>query len=61
VAAVLVTSVAFAIMHVPFYGPHVLLLDFGVGLALGGLRLLTRGVRAPAVAHVVADAATWWL
>jgi membrane protease YdiL (CAAX protease family) len=60
-AAILVTSLAFAIMHVPFYGPHVLLLDLGVGLALGGLRLLTGGVRAPAVAHVVADLATWWI
>jgi membrane protease YdiL (CAAX protease family) len=59
--AILVTSLAFAIMHVPFYGPHVLLLDLGVGLALGGLRLLTGGVRAPAVAHLVADAATWWI
>jgi membrane protease YdiL (CAAX protease family) len=59
--AILVTSLAFAIMHVPFYGPHVLLLDLGVGLALGGLRLLTGGVRAPAVAHVVADVATWWI
>lgn len=61
VAAILVTSVAFAIWHVPFYGPHVLLLDLGVGLALGGLRLLTGGVRGPAIAHVVADAATWWI
>jgi membrane protease YdiL (CAAX protease family) len=60
-AAILVTSVAFVIMHVPFYGPHVLLLDLGVGLALGGLRLLTGGVRAPALAHFVADAATWWI
>jgi membrane protease YdiL (CAAX protease family) len=59
--AILVTSLAFAVMHVPFYGPHVLLLDLGVGLALGGLRLMTGGVTAPAVAHVVADAATWWI
>jgi membrane protease YdiL (CAAX protease family) len=61
VAAILVTSLAFSLLHVPFYGPHVLLLDIGVGLALGGLRLMTGGVRAPAVAHVVADAATWWM
>jgi membrane protease YdiL (CAAX protease family) len=60
-AAIFVTSLAFAIMHVPFYGPHVLLLDLGVGLALGGLRLLTGGVAAPAVAHAFADAATWWI
>jgi membrane protease YdiL (CAAX protease family) len=61
VAAVLVTSLAFAVIHVPFYGPHVLVLDLGVGLALGGLRLMTGGVTAPAAAHVVADAATWWI
>jgi membrane protease YdiL (CAAX protease family) len=60
-AAIAVTSLAFAIMHVPVYGPHVLLLDLGVGLALGGLRLFAGGVRAPAVAHVVADLATWWI
>jgi membrane protease YdiL (CAAX protease family) len=59
--AILVTSLAFAIMHVPLYGPHVLLLDLGVGLALGGLRLWSGGVTAPAAAHVVADAATWWI
>jgi hypothetical protein len=35
--------------------------DFGAGLALGGLRLLGRGVAAPAIAHALADVATWWL
>jgi membrane protease YdiL (CAAX protease family) len=59
--AVLVTSVVFALMHVPLYGWHVVPLDLGVGLALGGLRIATRGVAAPAVAHAVADLATWWL
>jgi membrane protease YdiL (CAAX protease family) len=61
VVAIVVTALLFAILHVPFYGPHVLLLDLGVGLALGGLRLATGGVTAPAVAHFVADAATWWI
>lgn len=60
-AAVVVTTLAFALMHVPLYGWHVVPLDLGVGLWLGGLRLLGRGVAAPAVAHVVADLATWWL
>jgi membrane protease YdiL (CAAX protease family) len=60
-AAVAVTSVAFALMHVPAYGWHVVPLDLGVGLWLGGLRLIGRGVAAPAVAHVIADLVTWWL
>ena len=60
-AAVLVTSVVFALLHVPLYGWHVVPLDLGVGLWLAGLRLISGGVAAPAVAHVVADLATWWL
>ncbi len=60
-AALLATSVIFALLHVPLYGWHVVPLDLGVGLFLGGLRLLTGGTVAPAVAHVVADLATWWI
>jgi membrane protease YdiL (CAAX protease family) len=60
-AAVAVTSVVFALMHVPLYGWHVVPLDLGVGIWVGGLRLLGRGVAAPAVAHVLADLVTWWL
>jgi membrane protease YdiL (CAAX protease family) len=60
-AGVAVTSVAFALMHVPLYGWHVVPLDLGVGIWLGGLRLLGRGVAAPAVAHILADLVTWWL
>ena len=59
--AIAVTSVAFALMHVPLYGWHVVPLDLGVGIWLGGLRLLGRGVAAPALAHVLADLVTWWL
>ena len=59
--AIAVTSVAFAMMHVPLYGWHVVPLDLGVGIWLGGLRLLGRGVAAPALAHVLADLVTWWL
>ena len=61
IAALLGTSVIFAVLHVPLYGWHVVPLDLGVGLFLGGLRLLTGGTAAPAVAHVVADLATWWI
>jgi membrane protease YdiL (CAAX protease family) len=61
VAAVIVTTAAFALMHVPLYGWHVVPLDLAVGVALGGLRLATRNVVAPTAAHAVADLATWWL
>jgi membrane protease YdiL (CAAX protease family) len=61
IAALVGTSIAFALLHVPLYGWHVVPLDLGVGLFLGGLRLLTGGVAAPAVVHVVADLATWWI
>ena len=60
-AAVLATSVVFALVHVPLYGWHVVPLDLGVGLWLAGLRLASGGVAAPAVAHTLADLATWWL
>jgi membrane protease YdiL (CAAX protease family) len=61
VAAVVVTSTVFALMHVPVYGWHVVPLDLAVGCCLAGLRLLTGGIAAPAAAHAVADLATWWL
>ena len=59
--AVVVTSAAFALMHVPLYGWHVVPLDLGVGVFLAGLRVASGSVAAPAVAHVVADLATWWV
>jgi membrane protease YdiL (CAAX protease family) len=61
VPAIAATTVAFALMHVPLYGWHVVPLDLAVGLVLAGLRLWTRGLAAPTAAHVVADVATWWL
>ncbi|HLX35132.1 MAG TPA: CPBP family intramembrane glutamic endopeptidase [Candidatus Limnocylindrales bacterium] len=61
VAAVAVTSIAFAVMHVPLYGWHVVPLDLGVGIFLGGLRLAGGGWLGPAIAHAIADLATWWL
>lgn len=60
-AAVVATSAAFALIHVPLYGWHVVPLDLGVGLFLGGLRLMSGGLTAPAAAHALADLATWWL
>jgi len=59
--AIGVTAAAFALLHVPLYGWHVVPLDLGVGLLFGGLRILGGGIAAPAVAHVVADIATWWM
>ena len=59
--ALAVTSAAFAVMHVPVYGWHVVPLDLGVGIFLGGLRLATGRWLAPGIAHVIADLATWWL
>lgn len=59
--AVVVTTFLFAAMHVPLYGIGSLPLDLAVGLLLGGLRIVSGGVLAPAVAHVVADLAGGWL
>jgi len=59
--AIVVAAVAFGLMHVPLYGWHVVPLDLAVGLVLAGLRIVTRGLAAPAAAHAVADLATWWL
>jgi len=59
--AVMVTSVAFALMHVPLYGWQVVPLDLGAGLWFAGLRLVTGGTAAPVAAHALADLATYWL
>jgi membrane protease YdiL (CAAX protease family) len=61
VAAIVMTSVAFALIHVPLYGWHVVPLDLGVGIWFAGLRLVSGRVAAPAIAHAIADLATWWL
>ncbi len=60
-AVVVATSLAFALIHVPVYGWSAVPLDLGVGLVLGGLRLASGGIVAPAVAHTVADLAVLWL
>lgn len=59
--AVVVAAVAFAALHVPLYGWHAVPLDLAVGLVLGAARLLAGTWTAPAIAHVGADLAGWWL
>ena len=59
--ALVVTSGAFALVHLPLYGWRALPLDLLVGLVLGGLRLASGSVAAPALAHLLADWAGWWL
>ncbi|MGH8859906.1 MAG: CPBP family intramembrane glutamic endopeptidase [Jatrophihabitantaceae bacterium] len=59
--AVLVCAAAFAALHVPLYGWRVVPLDVAVGLLFGTLRVMAASWTAPAFAHVLADAAGWWL
>jgi membrane protease YdiL (CAAX protease family) len=59
--ALALTTVAFALLHVPLYGWTVFVLDLAVGFWLGALRAITGTVAAPAIAHTVADLAGWWL
>ena len=59
-AAVVVAAIAFAGLHVPLYGWHVVPLDLAVGLLLGATRLLAGTWTAPAAAHIGADLAGWW-
>ncbi len=59
VIAVALTSVVFALMHVPLYGWNVVPIDLAAGVWLAGLRLTSGGITAPAIAHVIADLATW--
>jgi membrane protease YdiL (CAAX protease family) len=59
--AVLASSVAFALMHVPLYGWGVVPVDLAAGVWLAGLRYLSGGVAASTVAHLLADLATGWL
>jgi membrane protease YdiL (CAAX protease family) len=61
VVAIVISSVLFALIHVPLYGWHVVPLDLAVGVWFAGLRLVSGRVAAPAIAHALADLATWWL
>jgi membrane protease YdiL (CAAX protease family) len=59
--AVIVGAVAFAGLHVPLYGWHVVPLDVAVGLWLGTLRYSSGSWAAPGIAHIIADMAAWWI
>jgi membrane protease YdiL (CAAX protease family) len=59
--ALIVTAIAFAALHLPLYGWGSVPLDLAVGLVLGVLREQTGGWAAPAICHVGADLAAWWL
>jgi membrane protease YdiL (CAAX protease family) len=59
--AILIPAVAFASLHVPLYGWHVVPLDLAVGIWLGALRVTGRSWAAPAIAHILADLFAWWL
>ena len=59
--ALIATTLLFAAMHVPLYGIGSLPLDLAVGMILGGLRIVSGGVLAPALAHVIADLVGGWL
>lgn len=60
-AALVLTSVAFTLLHVPMYGWHVVPLDLAAGVWLGVLRITSGSFTASAIAHVMADLAGWWL
>ncbi len=53
--AISVTAAAFALVHVPAYGPQVLPIDFAAGLLFGWQRWMTGGWSAPALTHVTAN------
>ncbi len=59
--ALVATTLLFALLHVPLYGIGSLPLDLAAGMLLGGLRIVSGGVLAPALAHVIADLAGGWL
>lgn len=53
--AVVGTAIAFALVHVPAYGPGVVPIDLAAGLVLGWQRWATGSWTAPAVSHVAAN------
>jgi len=59
--AIIIAATAFALLHVPLYGWHVVPLDFFVGLYLGVVRSFGGSWVTPGIAHTVADLAGWWL
>lgn len=60
-AALAISTVAFAVLHIPLYGLRVLPIDLAVGVVFGGVRIWSGRATAPAIVHVVADVAGWWI
>jgi membrane protease YdiL (CAAX protease family) len=60
VAAIVAGAVVFALIHLPRYGLGAMPLDGAVGLALGGLRVVTGRVMPCAIAHTIADWGAWF-
>jgi membrane protease YdiL (CAAX protease family) len=54
-AAVVLSALAFALVHVPLYGGAVFWVDLGAGLLLGWQRWATRSWAAPAATHALAN------
>lgn len=54
-SAVVVSAVAFALVHVPLYGGAVFWVDVGVGLLLGWQRWVSGSWEAPAATHAIAN------
>jgi membrane protease YdiL (CAAX protease family) len=61
VPAIAIGAVCFAALHVPLYGWHSVPLDTAAGLWLGALRRGGGSWTAPAITHIAADLAAWWL
>lgn len=55
IVAVAITTIAFAAIHVPTYGPGVLGVDLAAGLVLGWQRWVSGTWVVPAITHVVAN------
>ena len=58
VTAVVVSAVAFALIHLPAYGPETLGINLAVGLLFGWQRYHSGSWTAPALTHVVANLLT---
>jgi membrane protease YdiL (CAAX protease family) len=54
-AAVILSALVFAVVHIPLYGGAVFWVDFGAGLLFGWQRWASGGWAAPAATHVVAN------
>jgi len=53
--AVVISAVAFALVHVPLYGGAVFWVDLGAGLLLGWQRWASGSWEAPAATHAIAN------